>query len=75
MRRLTLFAAISALLSACNKKGDYICTCTTGSSIVDKQTYNGVTYNTANKRCEALEIKYTKTPTSQNVPITQCGLY
>jgi hypothetical protein len=75
MSRLTLFAAAITMLSACNKKGDYTCTCTTGTSIIEKQTYTGVTAHTANKRCEALETKHTQTPTSRSVTYTQCGLY
>lgn len=75
MSRISLLAAAIVLLSACNKKSDYTCTCTNGTSIIDKQTYTNVTSNTANKRCEALEAKYMTTGTSQSVAYTQCGFY
>ena len=75
MKRLTLLTAGIILLLACNKKGDYTCTCTSGSSITDKEVYKGVTYHTANKRCENLEAKYMITGTSQSLDYTQCGLY
>lgn len=75
MTRLIVLSALLIGLQSCQKTGNYTCTCTNGSSVVEKADYTNINRNTAQKRCEALQTKYKVTNTSQINNYTWCGIY